>query len=490
MLRLVRDEQALTFDDVLLVPAESAVEPRDVQIATQLTRHISLSVPLLSAAMDTVTEGNMAIAMARQGGIGVIHRNMSIADQAGEVDLVKRSESGMIGKPITLTPDRPLAEALELMRRFHISGIPITDSAGMLLGIITNRDLLFEHHFDRPIADVMTRTNLVTAPLGTTLEGAEQVLHEHKIEKLPIVDDHGRLRGLITVKDIAKRRQFPFAAKDAQGRLLAAAGLGTADALERSAALVAAGVDVLVLDTAHGHHRDVVRLTARLKERFPDVQLIAGNVVTAEGTRALVEAGADAVKVGVGAGSICTTRVVAGVGVPQITAIADCAEAASAAGVPVVADGGVKYSGDVVKALAAGASTVMLGSMLAGTDESPGEVILYNGEQFKEYRGMGSIGAMRTRMAADRYHQEDVRQVGKLVPEGIEGRVAYKGPLQSVIYQILGGLRSGMGYTGAHDIAALQTKGFVRITNAGLYESHPHSVVITKEAPNYGLRGR
>jgi IMP dehydrogenase len=435
--------------------------------------------------MDTVTEGRMAIAMARQGGIGIIHRNMSIADQAAEVDLVKRSESGMISSPITLTPERSLADAQDLMRRYRISGIPITDADRTLVGIITNRDLLFELEVDRPIAHVMTRQPLITAPLGTTLEAAERILHRHKIEKLPIVDEQGKLRGLITVKDIAKRRQFPDAAKDAQGRLLAGAAVGVVDALERAAALVAAGADLLVLDTAHGHAAQVIRTTAQLKERFPDVALISGNVVTASATRALIEAGADAVKVGVGAGSICTTRVVSGVGVPQVTAIAECAEAATPYRVPIIADGGIKYSGDVVKALAAGAATVMLGGMLAGTDESPGEVILYNGERFKEYRGMGSIGAMRTRIAADRYHQESVQQIGKLVPEGIEGRVAYKGSVGAVIYQVLGGLRSGMGYTGAHTIEELQQKPFIRITNAGLQESHPHSVVITKEAPNY-----
>jgi len=484
-MELLVDGEGLTFDDVLLVPCASDVDPRQVDVRTRFTRRLDLNVPLLSAAMDTVTEGNMAIAMARQGGIGIIHRNMSIADQAAEVDLVKRSESGMIAKPITLTPDRSLSDALEMMKRYRISGIPITDSEGTLVGIITNRDLLFETEFNRPIADVMTKERLITAPLGTDLDRAERVLHRHKIEKLPIVDEQGKLKGLITVKDIAKRRQFPVAAKDGQGRLLAGAALGPIDCLERAAELVAAGVDVLVLDTAHGHSRDVVRATALVKERFPQIELVAGNVVTAEGAKALIEAGADAVKVGVGAGSICTTRVVSGVGMPQLTAIANCVEVAAKHGVPIVADGGVKYSGDVVKALAAGASTVMLGSMLAGTDESPGEVILYDGERFKEYRGMGSIGAMRTRLAADRYHQEDVQQIGKLVPEGIEGRVTYKGTVQAVIYQVVGGLRSGMGYTGAHSIDELQSKPFVRITNAGLHESHPHGVVITKEAPNY-----
>jgi IMP dehydrogenase len=477
--------EGLTFDDVLLLPCASNVQPRDADLSTRFTRSLRLNVPLVSAAMDTVTEGELAIAMARQGGIGIIHRNMDIAAQAAEVDLVKRSESGMISRPITLTPERSLADASEMMSRFHISGIPITDSQGILVGIITNRDLLFETDFSRSIAEVMTSDRLITAPEGTTLDQAERVLHRHKIEKLPIVDRDGSLRGLITVKDIAKRRQFPSAAKDTHGRLLVGAALGTHDVAERATALVAAHVDVLVLDTAHGHANDVVRAVAFWKGRFPDVEIVAGNVVTAEATRALIKAGADAIKVGVGAGSICTTRVVSGVGMPQVTAIADCADAAAEFDIPIIADGGVKFSGDVVKALAAGASTVMLGSLLAGTEESPGEVILYNGERFKEYRGMGSIGAMRTRLAADRYHQGDVEQVSKLVPEGIEGRVAFKGTVQAVVYQVLGGLRSGMGYTGAATIAELQTKPFVRITNAGLRESHPHGVVITKEAPNY-----
>ena len=489
-MRFVTMDIGLTFDDVLLVPGESEVQPQSVSLSTRLSRNIMLNTPILSAAMDTVTEGTMAIAMARHGGIGIIHRNMLIADQASEVDLVKRSESGMISKPITLTPDRSLVDAQDLMRRYRISGIPITDAENTLVGIITNRDLLFETDFDRPIATVMTRESVITAPLGTTLEIAEGILHRHKIEKLPIVDERGRLCGLITVKDIAKRRQYPLAAKDSNGRLLAGAAIGVTDALERAAELVSAGVDVLVLDTAHGHSGDVVRITALVKERFSHVEVIAGNVVTAAAARALIEAGADAVKVGVGAGSICTTRVIAGVGVPQITAIADCAEVAAKYGVPIIADGGIKYSGDVVKALAAGASSVMLGSMLAGTEESPGDVVLYNGERFKEYRGMGSIGAMRTRLAADRYHQEGIRQIGKLVPEGIEGRVSYKGAVGAVIYQVLGGLRSGMGYTGAESIEDLQTKPFIRITNASLFESHPHSVVITKESPNYAPSGR
>jgi len=485
---LRHDIDALTFDDVLLVPCASDVHPQEVEVATRLTRRVRLDVPLLSAAMDTVTESPMAIAMARQGGLGVIHRNLSIADQAAEVDVVKRSESGMITQPITLTPDRPLSEAQELMRRYRISGVPITDEEGCLIGILTNRDLLFEQDTNRPCGAVMTKEGLVTAPVGTTLVDAERLLHYHKIEKLPIVDGGGYLKGLITVKDISKRRAYPNAAKDAQGRLLAAAALGPIDALERAAALVDAGVDVLVLDTAHGHAREVVRAAERLKERFPEVDLIAGNVVTREGTRALIEAGVDAVKVGVGAGSICTTRVVTGVGMPQVTAIAECAEEADRHDVPVIADGGVKYSGDVVKALAAGAGAVMLGSMLAGTDESPGEVILYNGERYKEYRGMGSIGAMRTRTSADRYRQERVSEISKLVPEGIEARTSYKGPVGAVVYQIIGGIRAGMGYTGAHDLGELRTKPMVRITNAGLFESHPHSVVVTKEAPNYQRR--
>ncbi len=484
----LRKDDALTFDDVLLLPCESDVHPQEVDVSTPLTRNIRLAVPLLSAAMDTVTEGPMAIAMARQGGLGVIHRNLSVADQAAEVDLVKRSESGMISRPITLTPDRPLSEAQDLMKRYRISGVPITNEDGCLVGILTNRDLLFEQDVSRPCGAVMTREGLVTAPVGTTLALAERLLHQHKIEKLPIVDEGGRLKGLITVKDISKKRAYPSAAKDGQGRLLAGAALGTTDTLIRAAALVDAGVDVLVLDTAHGHAREVVRAAAALKDRFPHVDLIAGNVVTREGVRALIEAGVDAVKVGVGAGSICTTRVVTGVGMPQITAIAECADAANEYGVPIVADGGVKYSGDVVKAIAAGAGTVMLGSMLAGTDDSPGEVILYNGERFKEYRGMGSIGAMRTRTSADRYRQERVTETAKLVPEGIEGRISYKGPVGAVVYQIVGGLRAGMGYTGSRSLDELRTKPMVRITNAGLFESHPHTVVVTNEAPNYQRR--
>lgn len=487
-MKLSDDSLALTFDDVLLVPCESDVHPQSVDISTRLTRRIVLNIPLLSAAMDTVTEATMAIAMARHGGLGVIHRNMSIENQAQEVDLVKRSESGMITRPITLTPDRPISDAQELMRRYRISGVPIVDDDGRLVGILTNRDLLFETDVERPCAAVMTSRGLVTAPVGTTLTDAEHLLQRHKIEKLPIVDEHGYLKGLITVKDISKRRAFPIAAKDAQGRLLVGGAIGTAGALERAAALVDAGVDVLVLDTAHGHNMDVVRMAARLKERFPSVDLVAGNVVTRAGARALIEAGVDALKVGVGAGSICTTRVVTGVGMPQITAIAECAAVAAEHDIPIVADGGVKYSGDVVKALAAGGSVVMVGSMLAGTDESPGEVILYNGERFKEYRGMGSLGAMKSRTSTDRYRQEHVTEAAKLVPEGIEGRVSYKGPVGAVIYQVVGGLRAGMGYTGARNLAELKTRPMVRITNAGLFESHPHSVLITQEAPNYQRR--
>jgi len=476
---------ALTFDDVLLTPGASEVLPHNVDLSTRLTRHLDLKIPLLSAAMDTVTEANLAIAMARQGGLGVIHRNLPIDRQAAEVDLVKRSESGMITNPITLTADRPLTAALDMMARFRISGIPITDGQGRLIGILTNRDLLFERDMSQPIGAVMTRDSIVSASVGTTLDDAERILHQHKIEKLPIVDNYNILRGLITVKDISKRREYPNAAKDAQGRLLVGAAVGVAETLERAAALVEAGADVLVLDTSHGHSREVVRATGRLKDRFPQVDLIAGNVVTAAGARALIEAGADGIKVGIGAGSICTTRVVSGVGMPQVTAIRVCAEEAARHDVPVIADGGIRYSGDLVKALACGASSVMLGSLLAGTDESPGEVILYNGERFKEYRGMGSLGAMRSRLAADRYHQEGVAQVSKLVPEGIEGRISYKGMLQGVIYQLLGGVRSGMGYTGACCLRDLVGKPMVRITNAGYLEGHPHSVVITKEAPNY-----
>jgi IMP dehydrogenase len=482
----VREDHALTFDDVLLAPRHSVVHPRDVSTASRFTRGISLNVPLVAAAMDTVTESEMAIAMARAGGIGVVHKNMSIDRQAAEIDRVKRSESGMILNPITLAPDATLREAVALMNRFKISGVPVVDAEGRLVGIITNRDLQFERSLDRPLRDAMTSERLITGPVGTTLEEAERILGQHRIEKLPVVDGDGRLRGLITVKDIHKRRQFPNANKDQHGRLRVAAAVGAGgDFLERAAALIDAGADVLVIDTAHGHSDGVLQATARVRERFPDAQLVAGNVATREGAEALVERGVDAVKVGVGPGSICTTRVVTGVGVPQLTAIFDAVEGAG--DVPVIADGGIKYSGDIVKALAAGASCVMMGSMLAGTEESPGESILMEGRRFKMIRGMGSLSAMQDG-SADRYFQEGEMSAKKLVPEGIEGRVPYKGPVADVLFQMVGGLRSGMGYVGAGDIEALRTESrFVRITAAGLRESHPHDVTITREAPNYSV---
>ncbi len=480
--------QGLTFDDVLLVPAESSVLPNDVSTATRLTRTIVLEVPIVSAAMDTVTEARMAIALAREGGIGILHRNLPIAAQAADVDKVKRSEAGMIVEPVTLPPTALVADALSLMERFHVSGVPITDDDDRLVGILTNRDLRFEKDVKRPITELMTADGLVTAPVGTTLAQAEDLLHRHKIEKLPVVDADGRLKGLITVKDIQKRIAFPQATKDPQGRLRVGAAVGVGpDALERAQALVAAGADVLVVDTAHGHSRGVIDMVERIKGLSGDFEVVAGNVATGEAAEALIEAGADAVKVGVGPGSICTTRVVAGVGVPQVTAVYDVAEAASRHGVPVVADGGMTSSGDVAKAIAAGADTVMLGSLLAGTDESPGEIVLgQGGERVKEYRGMGSLGAMKARgFSKDRYFQGDVEDVEKLVPEGIEGRVAYKGPLAGVLHQLVGGLRQAMGYCGAPTIEALQDARFVRITGAGLRESHPHDITITKDAPNY-----
>ncbi|HEY6807405.1 MAG TPA: IMP dehydrogenase [Gemmatimonadales bacterium] len=481
-----RPRVALTFDDVLLAPRHSTVHPRNVDTKTRFTRKIPLQIPLVSAAMDTVTESAMAIAMAREGGIGVIHKNMPIDRQAAEVDLVKRSESGMILNPITLGPDRPLREALKLMERFKISGVPIVDSAGKLVGIITNRDLQFERQLDRPIRDAMTKDDLVTAPVGTTLEEAERLLGQHRIEKLPVVDPQGVLKGLITIKDIFKRRQHPNANKDQHGRLRVAAAVGgSPEAKARAQALLDAGCDVLVVDSAHGHSQGVLDTVALLREAFPDAQLVAGNVASAEGAKALAQRGVDAVKVGVGPGSICTTRVVTGVGVPQITAILDAL--AGAGDVPVIADGGVKYSGDIVKALAAGASSVMMGSMLAGTEESPGESFLLEGRRFKVIRGMGSLGAMEEG-SADRYFQEGEVSPSKLVPEGIEGRVPYKGPASDVIFQMVGGLRSGMGYCGVCDIEALRTETeFLQITSAGLRESHPHDVVITREAPNYSV---
>jgi IMP dehydrogenase len=478
--------EGLTFDDVLLVPAESAVLPNDVSTLTRLTRRIALEIPVVSAAMDTVTEARLAIALAREGGLGIVHRNLSISDQVAEVDKVKRSEAGMIVEPVTLPPEALVGDALALMERYRVSGVPITDADGVLVGILTNRDLRFGADAGRPVTAYMTARDLVTAPVGTTLEEAEAILGRHRIEKLPVVDADGRLRGLITVKDIQKRLQYPLATKDDQGRLRVGAAVGVGnDAMDRAAALVAADVDVLVVDTAHGHSRNVVEVVREVKRRW-DVQVIAGNIATAEAAEALVDAGADALKTGVGPGSICTTRIVAGVGVPQVTAVYDVARVAAEHGVPVIADGGITSSGDVAKAIGAGADTVMIGSMLAGTDEAPGEVLLVQGERFKEYRGMGSLGAMKARsFSKDRYFQGDVEDVDKLVPEGIEGRVPYKGPLAPIVYQLVGGLRQAMGYCGAPTIEAMKAARFVRITGAGLRESHPHDVTIAKDAPNY-----
>jgi IMP dehydrogenase len=477
--------EGLTFDDVLLVPRRSEVHPSATDVRTQLTRSISLTIPLIAAAMDTVTESRMAIAMARQGGMGIIHKNMPIVRQAEEVDRVKRSESGMIASPVTVRPDAPLREAVQLMERFSVSGVPVVEDGGLLVGILTNRDLQFETDMDRSVGEAMTREGLVTAPVGTSLEEAVRILHRHRIEKLPVVDEAGMLRGLITVKDVRKRAQFPNACKDDRGRLRVGAAIGAHPQkdLERARALVEAGVDVLVVDTAHGHSVGVLDAVSRVRDAFPDVQIIAGNVATRSGAAALVERGVDAVKVGVGPGSICTTRVVTGVGVPQLTAVMDAVEGVDGA-VPVIADGGIKYSGDMVKALAAGAHSVMMGSMLAGTDESPGESFLLEGRRFKTLRGMGSLGAMQEG-SADRYFQEagDAR---KFVPEGIEGRVEYKGAVADTIYQLVGGLRSGMGYLGCANIDELRTDTqFMRITGGGLRESHPHDVTITREAPNY-----
>ncbi|MFY7921559.1 MAG: IMP dehydrogenase [Gemmatimonas sp.] len=482
----IRDDVALTFDDVLLAPRHSLTHPREVILASRFTRGITLNVPLASAAMDTVTESEMAVAMARYGAIGVLHKNMSIDRQAAEVDRVKRSESGMILNPITLSPTGSLREAVALMMRFKISGVPIVDANGKLVGILTNRDLQFERNLDRPVSEAMTSQDLVTAPMGTTLDEAEKILAKHRIEKLPVTDEHGILKGLITVKDIHKRRQYPDANKDQYGRLRVAAAIGAGgDYLDRARALIQAGVDVIIIDTAHGHSEGVLAATAKVRDAFPDVQLIAGNVATKAGAAALVARGVDAVKVGVGPGSICTTRVVTGVGVPQIAAIMDAVEGAG--DIPVIADGGIKYSGDIVKALAAGASSVMMGSMLAGTEESPGESFLLEGRRFKMIRGMGSLSAMQDG-SADRYFQDGEMSPKKLVPEGIEGRVPYKGPVGDVLFQMIGGLRSGMGYVGCGTIDALRTEAeFVRITTAGLRESHPHDVTITREAPNYSL---
>ncbi|NDD63592.1 MAG: IMP dehydrogenase [Acidobacteria bacterium] len=478
--------EALTFDDVLLVPAYSAVLPTETDTTTRLTRRIRLNIPVISSAMDTVTESPMAIAIAQQGGLGVVHKNLPIEVQRGEVDKVKRSESGMIVDPVTITPDKQIRHALDLMKRYKISGVPIVREDGVLVGILTNRDLRFETRLDLPIEEVMTKERLITVPVGTTLREAEGILQKHRVEKLLVVDDHYHLKGLITVKDIQKAIRYPSAAKDEFGRLRVAAAIGaTGDFLERAAELVKARVDVLVIDTAHGHSLRVIEAVRTIRSRFPEVDLIAGNVATAEGTRALIEAGVDAVKVGIGPGSICTTRVVSGAGVPQITAISECVRAAGGTGVPIIADGGIKYSGDITKAIAAGADVVMIGSLLAGTDESPGEIILYQGRSFKSYRGMGSLSAMKEG-SRDRYGQDGQDQESKLVPEGIEGRVTYKGSLAALIGQLVGGLRAGMGYTGCTSIPELQNSArFIRITAASLKESHVHDVIITKEAPNY-----
>ena len=477
--------EGLTFDDVLLVPAESDILPADVELGTWLTNKIRLNVPVMSAAMDTVTEYRMAIAVAREGGIGVIHKNMSIEHQAEQVDLVKRSENGVITNPFYLSSGDTLGDADALMAKFRISGVPIVDENGKLIGIITNRDMKFETDMSRRIDEVMTKTGLVTGLVGTTLDEAKAILQKNRIEKLPIVDKDYKLRGLITIKDIEKVLKYPNSAKDASGRLLCAAAIGvTNDVLDRTGALIDAGVDVLVLDSAHGHSANIMRTVEKVKAKYPDAQLVAGNVATAEATEALIKAGADCVKVGIGAGSICTTRIVAGIGVPQVSAVLQCAEMGDKYGIPVVSDGGIKYSGEIVKALAAGAKTVMLGSMLAGCEEAPGDTEVFQGRQFKVYRGMGSMGAMACG-SRDRYFQQNNK---KLVPEGVEGRVPFRGPVSETIYQMMGGLRSGMGYVGAHNIEQLRTQSkFVRITSAGLKESHPHDIYITKEAPNYTM---
>jgi IMP dehydrogenase len=477
--------EGLTFDDVLVIPRYSEVLPRDADTATQLTREIRINIPLLSAAMDTVTESRMAIAMAREGGIGIIHKNLSIVRQAEEVKRVKRSESGMIQDPVTLHADAILGDALGLMREHRIGGIPIIDDQHRLVGIITNRDLRFEKEMSRPVRDVMTRDRLVTAPENTDLNRAKVIMQEYKIEKLPIVDAHGVLKGLITFKDIEKVKSHPLACKDGHGRLLAGAAVGvTTDTVQRVEALVAAGVDVVAIDTAHGHSRGVIEEVKKIKHLFPNLQIIAGNVATGEAALALAKAGADAVKVGVGPGSICTTRIIAGIGMPQLSAIMHAADALKGTGVPIIADGGIRYSGDLVKAIAAGASTIMAGSLFAGTEESPGETTFFNGRKVKSYRGMGSIEAMKEG-SKDRYFQDAEDEVSKLVPEGIVGTVAFKGSLAEAVYQLVGGLRAGMGYCGAADIATLQTATFTRITNSGMKESHPHDVSITREAPNY-----
>lgn len=478
-------KEGLTFDDVLLVPRKSSILPRDVDVSSTLSPNVKLNVPLISAGMDTVTESALAIAIAREGGIGIIHKNMSVAQQAQEVDRVKRSESGVITNPFSLTPDHHVYDAEELMGKYRISGVPVVDGEGKLVGIITNRDLRFVHDYSIKIKEVMTKENLVTAPVGTTLQQAEGILQQHKIEKLPLVDENNVLKGLITIKDIEKAIQFPNAAKDRHGRLVVGAAVGVSkDTFERTEALVNAGIDMLVVDSAHGHHINIVEMVRKLRDKFTDLTIVAGNVATGEATRDLIEAGASIVKVGIGPGSICTTRIIAGIGVPQITAIYDCATVAREYNVPIIADGGIKYSGEITKAIAAGASAVMLGSLFAGTEESPGESEIYQGRRYKSYRGMGSMGAMKEG-SKDRYFQEDE---SKLVPEGIEGRIPYKGPIKDTIHQLIGGLRSGMGYCGTGTIEELKNDTiFVRITGAGLRESHPHDVQITKEAPNYSL---
>ncbi len=479
--------EALTFDDVSILPARSGVLPNEAETATKFTRNIPLNIPITSAAMDTVTESHLAIAIAQQGGIGVIHKNLSIEAQRDEVDKVKRSESGMIVDPVTMTPDRPIAEAMEMMQHYHISGVPIVEENGHLVGILTNRDLRFETRLDLPISEVMTRENLITVPVGTTLNEARSILQKHRVEKLLVVDDKYKLKGLITVKDIQKAIKYPLAAKDHLGRLRVAAAIGaTGDFLERAEELLRARVDCLVIDTAHGHTESVIAAIKTVKSRYPEIDVVAGNIATADAAKDLINAGADALKAGMGPGSICTTRIVSGAGVPQITAILDCARAARGTGVPVIADGGIKYSGDIAKAMVAGADAVMIGSLFAGTDESPGEIILFQGRSFKSYRGMGSLSAMK-QGSKDRYGQAGA-EMSKLVPEGIEGRVPYKGPLASMIHQLVGGLKSGMGYSGCRTIQELKEKArFIRVTNAGLRESHVHDVIITKEAPNYQI---
>ena len=477
--------EGITFDDVLLIPAYSEVLPREVSLGTKFSRNIDLKIPFVTAAMDTVTEAPMAIAIAREGGIGVIHKNMSIEEQARQVAIVKRAENGMIYDPVTINPWKTVKDALDIMSEYHIGGIPVVDKEGLLVGIVTNRDLRFQSDLDRKIQDVMTKDNLIVTHQQADLQAASQILLEHKIEKLPVVDDDNKLIGLITYKDITKAKDKPMACKDKKGRLRVAAGVGvTADTFQRMEALVKAGVDAIIIDTAHGHSKGVIEKVREAKAAFPDVDIVVGNIATGEAAKALVEAGADAVKVGIGPGSICTTRIVAGVGVPQLSAVYDVAKALEGTGIPLIADGGLRYSGDIVKALAAGGSSVMVGSLVAGTEEAPGETILFNGRKFKSYRGMGSLEAME-KGSADRYFQGGVKETKKLVPEGIAGRVPYKGTVQEVIYQLVGGLRSGMGYCGARNIEALHDAKFTRITAAGMSESHPHEVIITSEAPNY-----